>query len=84
MTKKTKTEYRFARARKTHAKARIAGRPRLLVKRSNRTIYAQIIDDANGKVICGTSGLKSSESGIAYVVSPLHTAEGCCWILVMP
>jgi large subunit ribosomal protein L18 len=57
------TEKRLARARKTHAKARLSARPRLLVFRSNRTIYAQIVDDAAGKVLCGASGLKSGKTG---------------------
>ncbi len=53
-----------ARARRTHAKARIAQRPRLVVFRSGKAIYAQIIDDIQNKVLCGTSSLKSKKSGI--------------------
>lgn len=56
---------RQTRARRTHAKAMIAGRPRLLVFRSNKSIYAQIIDDQSGKVVCGTSGLKLKSTGVA-------------------
>jgi len=53
------------RAKRTHLRARISGAPRLLVFRSNTSIYAQIIDDENGKVICGTSGLKLKTTGVA-------------------
>ena len=58
------TEKRLARARKTHAKARMSEKPRLVVFRSNTTIYAQVIDDAAGKVVCGTSGLKLKSTGV--------------------
>ena len=64
MTKSTKQERQTARARRTHAVARVSGRPRLLVVRSNRTINAHIIDDDAGKIICGVSGLKTGKTGI--------------------
>lgn len=64
MTKSTKQERQTARARRTHAIARVSNRPRLLVHRTNRTINAHIIDDAAGKILCGVSGLKSEKSGI--------------------
>ena len=54
----TKRHQRLARARRTHAKARNSGRARLVVYRSLKAIYAQIFDDAAGKVVCGTSNLK--------------------------
>ncbi len=43
---------------------RIAGsaaRPRLCVFRSNKHIYAQIIDDTQGKVLLGTSSIQGKE-----------------------
>ena len=61
MTKKRAA--RLARSRRTHAKARVSGRPRLLVFRSNRGIYAHIVDDAQGKILCGVSGLKTGKTG---------------------
>lgn len=64
MTTLTKTERRQARARRTHAVARKSGHPRLVVYRSNRTIYAQIFDDTQGKILCSTSGLKFKETGV--------------------
>ncbi len=60
----TKQQKLQARKRRTNVKARLSGRPRLLVFRSNRAIYAQVIDDAAGKVVCGASNLKG-KSGVA-------------------
>lgn len=45
--------------------AKTSGRPRLIVNRSNTSVYAQIVDDAANKVVCGTSSLKGKETGIA-------------------
>ncbi len=59
----TKQQKRIARARKTHAKALASGKMRLVVYRSTRATYAQLVDDENGKIICGTSSLKG-KSGI--------------------
>ena len=36
-------------------------RPRLSVFRSNKEIYAQLIDDINGKTLCAASSLKNDE-----------------------
>jgi large subunit ribosomal protein L18 len=60
-----KKDRRLARARRTHAKVRNYECPRLVVFRSNKTIYAQIVDDLANKVLCGTSGLKSKKTGVA-------------------
>jgi len=54
---------RSARARRTHAQTRATGNSRLLVFRSNKAIYAQILDP-NGKVLCGTSSLKGTSTGV--------------------
>lgn len=59
-----KQERRNARSRRTHAMTRKSGRPRLVVNRSNTSVYAQIVDDANNKVVCGTSSLKIKETGV--------------------
>src|SRR5690606_51925 len=50
-------ERRRARVRRT-LKARAAGRPRLPVHRSSKHIYAQIIDDADGKTLVSASSLE--------------------------
>ena len=47
---------RKARVRKA-LKARANGRPRLSVHRSDKNIYAQIIDDASGRTIAAASTL---------------------------
>ena len=39
-----------------------AKRPRLSVFRSNKEIYAQIIDDTTGKTVCSASSLKNKEA----------------------
>ncbi len=46
---------RLARARRTNTIAKKSDRPRLLVYRSNKAIYAQLIDGET--VVCGTSTL---------------------------
>lgn len=55
---------RIARARRTHAKARISGKLRLIIFRSNRSINAHIMDDETGKIVCGVNGLKQSGKGL--------------------
>ncbi len=37
-----------------------AARPRLAVYRSNKQIYAQLIDDVNGKTVASASSLKET------------------------
>lgn len=64
-----KRQRRLARARRTHAKARQSDRARLVVYKSNKTIYAQIVDPVNDDVVCGTSGLKMAEKGMAAAVA---------------
>lgn len=51
---------------KTRVRGKISGtaqRPRLSVFRSNRQIYAQIIDDAEGRTLVSASSLKMETSG---------------------
>ena len=62
-----KRKQRLTRARKTHAKARASEKLRLVVYRSNKAIYAQIIDDSTGKIVCGSSNIKG-KSGIVGAV----------------
>ena len=56
--------HKKARSHRSHVKARVSGRPRLVVFRSNQAIYAQIFDDASGKALAGTSSLKSKKKGM--------------------
>jgi large subunit ribosomal protein L18 len=55
-------ERRRARVRRT-LKARAAGRPRLSIYRSSKHIYAQIIDDADGKTLAAASSLEKDLRG---------------------
>ncbi len=61
----------FARRRRrvrTALKARSGSRPRLSVHRSGRHIYAQIIDDAEGRTLAAASSLiKGSKAAGATV-----------------
>ena len=66
-------ERRKARVRKA-LKARAFGRPRLSVFRSDKNIYAQIIDDATGRTLAAASTLdkdiaeRGTKAGVAEVV----------------
>jgi large subunit ribosomal protein L18 len=51
------SERRKARVRKA-IKARAYGRPRLSVHRSDKNIYAQIIDDLSGRTLAAASSLE--------------------------
>lgn len=55
-------ERRAARVRRT-LKARASGRPRLSVHRSSKHIYAQIIDDADGRTLAAASSLEKDVKG---------------------
>jgi len=56
LTVQTKPQRRLRRRRRVRAKVRGSGaRPRLSVYRSNRGIFAQLVDDANGKTIAGVA-----------------------------
>ena len=48
---------------RTTLKARSGGRPRLSVHRSGRHIYAQIIDDAEGRTLVSASTLVKGAKG---------------------
>jgi large subunit ribosomal protein L18 len=59
---------RIEQRRRRHARVRKAlsgdaGRPRLAVYRSNRYIYAQIIDDQSGRTVAAASSLEADLRG---------------------
>lgn len=58
----SKFERRRARVRRS-LKARAAGRPRLSVHRSSKHIYAQVIDDADGRTLASASSLEKDLKG---------------------
>jgi len=62
MAKLSLFERRRRRVR-TALKSRAGGRPRLSVHRTGRLIYAQIIDDAEGRTVAAASTLGSKSSG---------------------
>jgi large subunit ribosomal protein L18 len=62
MAKLSLFERRRQRVR-TALKARGTGRPRLSVHRSGKHIYAQIIDDAQGRTLAAASTLGGSATG---------------------
>jgi large subunit ribosomal protein L18 len=55
---------------RTALKARSAGRPRLSIHRTGRHIYAQIIDDAQGRTLAAanTLGSKGTDTAAAATV----------------
>jgi large subunit ribosomal protein L18 len=57
MAKLTQTERRRARVRK-QLKDRSSGRPRLSIFRSDKNIYAQIIDDQKGVTLVAASSIE--------------------------
>jgi large subunit ribosomal protein L18 len=69
-------ERRKARVRKA-LKARAFGRPRLSVFRSDKNIYAQIIDDAQGRTLAAASTL---DKDIRESVKNGSTAEAAAAI----
>jgi large subunit ribosomal protein L18 len=62
MSKGTAITLRKARVRKTLGK-RLNGRPRLSIHRSEKNIYAQVIDDAKGVTIASASTLEKDLKG---------------------
>jgi len=69
-------ERRKARVRRA-IKARAFGRPRLSVFRSDKNIYAQIIDDATGRTLAAASTLDKDVKG---TVKGGSTAEAAAHI----
>lgn len=59
MTQETRYDKRIRRHRRVRAKIQgTAERPRLVVFRSNKHVYAQLVDDETGNVLASTSDIK--------------------------
>jgi len=72
MRKMRKTKQFGRRRRHLHIRHGLKGttqRPRVVVFRSNRYIYAQVVDDEEGRVLTGVSSLSTAlrEPGVAGV-----------------
>ena len=67
MAKLTLFDRRRRRVRSA-LKSRSGGRPRLSVHRSGRHIYAQIIDDAEGRTLAAASSLTKGAKAIGATV----------------
>lgn len=71
--RKTRKPKQFGRRRRhLHIRHRLKGttqRPRVVVFRSSRHIYAQVVDDEEGRVLTGVSSLSAAlrEPGVAGV-----------------
>ena len=89
MSKSRALEIRRKSRVRRAVKARANGRPRLSVFRSSKNIYAQVIDDVNGKTIAAASSLepdmrkklktgsdKSAASEIGKLVAERATKAG--------
>jgi large subunit ribosomal protein L18 len=72
MTVLTKPQQRLRRRRRVRAKIRgNAERPRLSVYRSNRGVFAQLIDDDNGRTIAAVNWTEGDLRGM----SPMDQAK---------
>lgn len=60
-TRKKLNQVRDLRKRRARAKIKSAARPRLSVFRSNRQIYAQIVDDLAGRTLASASSKDAAQ-----------------------
>ena len=64
MPQRTRTQANLRRHRRIRKKVSgDAARPRLSVFRSNRHIYAQLVDDSTGRTLAAASDLETNASG---------------------
>jgi large subunit ribosomal protein L18 len=76
MTVVTKQEQRLRRRRRVRAKVRgTAERPRLSVYRSNRGIFAQLVDDAAGRTLAAVNWTESDLRGLARMEQAKRAGE---------
>ena len=76
MTVLTKPQKRLRRRRRVRAKVRgSAERPRLSVYRSNRGVFAQLIDDDAGKTLASVSWTEGDLKGLARMEQAKKAGE---------
>jgi large subunit ribosomal protein L18 len=76
MTVVTRQEQRLRRRRRVRAKVRgTAERPRLSVYRSNRGIFAQLVDDAAGRTLAAVNWTESELRGMARMEQAKRAGE---------
>lgn len=61
--KRYEYDAKIRRTRRVRARVKASGRPRLSVFRSNRHIYAQVIDDQSGRTLAAASTLEKGVEG---------------------
>jgi len=76
MTKGMSLFEKRRRRNRTALRARAGSRPRLSVHRSGKHIYAQVIDDAEGKTIASASTLEKDVRGTTGANADAATAVG--------
>ena len=78
--KKTKQEKRYRRHRRVRAKIKGTAKvPRLCVFRSNKHIYAQLIDDEKGKTLISASDLDIKSKKTEKTQKPLSGKEAIAY-----
>jgi large subunit ribosomal protein L18 len=76
MTVKTKPEIRLRRRRRVRAKVvGTAERPRIAVFRSNRGVFAQLIDDTTGATVASVNWTESELRGLAKMEQARKAGE---------
>ena len=76
MTVSTKPQQRLRRRRRVRAKVRgTAERPRLSVFRSNRGVFAQLVDDENGKTIAAVNWIEADLRKLARMDQATKVGE---------
>jgi large subunit ribosomal protein L18 len=76
MTVLTKQQQRLRRRRRVRAKARgSAERPRLSVYRSNRGVFAQLIDDDSGRTVAAVNWTEPDLRGLSRMEQAKRAGE---------
>ena len=76
MTVTTKAQKRLRRRRRVRAKIQgTAQRPRLSVFRSNRGVFAQLIDDTNGRTVASVSWIEPELRKLGTMEQAKHAGE---------